>query len=187
MRVGIIGTAGRRDDGPRLTDRAFGCMLTEARRVLATLPRPHALQSGGAAWADHVAVTLFLYGAADDLFLHLPAPLRKLGGFDEAHPDGRIANHYHRAFSEAIQHDTLGDLADAVERGAVVTTSSGFLHRNLLVGRCDFLLAFTFGAGGVPKDGGTKHTWDKSSAPRKLHVPLASLLAPPAQGALPLY
>ena len=187
MRIAIIGTAGRRDDGPRLTDRTFSCMLLEARRVLAALPRPHALQSGGAAWADHVAVTLFLHGVVDGLTLHLPAPLRRLGGFDEAHLDGRIANHYHRAFSDALRHDTLGDLADAVERGAAVTTSSGFLHRNLLVGRCDFLLAFTFGPGAVPKDGGTKHAWDKSSAPRKFHVPLGPLLGRPAQGALPLY
>ena len=177
VKIGIIGTAGRRDDGGRLTDRVFGLMLNEARRVLANLPRPHLGVSGGAAWADHVAVTLFLYSELDHLTLHLPARLMQLGGFDDAHQDGRIANHYHRAFSAEIQHDTLGDLADAVARGAQATVSDGFLHRNLLVGRCDFLLAFTFGEGATPKDGGTRHTWDRSSAPRKLHVPLRELLA----------
>lgn len=177
VRIGIIGTAGRKDDGGRLTDRAFGLMLNEARRVLADLPRPHLGVSGGAAWADHVAVTLFLYGEIDHLTLHLPAPLRRLGGFDESHADGRIANHYHRAFSAEIRHDTLGDLADAFARGATATVSDGFHQRNLLVGRCDFLLAFTFGDGATPKDGGTRHAWDRSVAPRKVHVPLRDLLS----------
>ena len=54
-------------------------------------------------------------------------------------------------------------------------TYKGFHARNLIVADVDFLLAFTFGPGASPKDGGTAHTWRNSKAALKLHVPLVEL------------
>ena len=55
------------------------------------------------------------------------------------------------------------------------------------MGQVDIVRAYTWGEGAVPADGGTAHTWRQSSAPQKIHVPLASIhpavladpLAPP--------
>lgn len=51
----------------------------------------------------------------------------------------------------------------------------GFKQRNIPVGQCDKLIALTFGVGCVPKDGGTKHCWDNSTAQERIHIPIGSL------------
>ena len=70
--VGIIGTAGRKEDGVRLTEGDYRYLVEYIGKAV----KPNdVLISGGAAWADHVAVQLFLDGKAGGLVLHLPAEL----------------------------------------------------------------------------------------------------------------
>lgn len=189
--IAIVGSAGRGSDGDRLDAQVYGLIREAVRAEVRKLPRPWCLVSGAAAYADHVAVDFFIEDNADSLTLHLPAPfvvggLGESNHFDERADSGRTANHYHRLFSDKLQAagalpSSFDDLAHVMERGARVFVHDGFHARNLFVGRADVLIAATFGRGAVPKDGGTKHCWDNSPAPKKIHIPIESLIRPAPQ------
>jgi hypothetical protein len=191
-RIAIIGTAGRRDDAARLSRDTFMAMVRVARAHIDELranghfsasDEPVVAVSGGAAWADHVAVSLFLSGHVDMLELHLPCPFdmanRRFqddGTRDFRTNPGGTANYYHRQFSAKMGGNTLDGIRRAIDSGAIVKIGDGFHGRNKRVAQSQHMLAFTFGDGDVPKDGGTKHTWD--SAPdwcQRVHVSLSSL------------
>lgn len=120
------------------------------------------LVSGGAAWADHLAVTAFLDGSFDRLVLYGPCEWDDIAIRFEDRDDGRIANHYHSSFSRKIGHDTLKDINEAIARGAVYVPGKGFKERNSSVAAgVDGLLAFTFGSGSRVAEGGTADTCRK--------------------------
>jgi hypothetical protein len=194
--VAIIGTAGRKDDSARLKPDSFDIMYGAALLTLSEWG-VRAAVSGGAAWADHLAVRAYLDGNVDALHLHFPAPFA--GGKFQGGQDGEIANHYHRKFAQVRGVDGLAELQRAIDKGAEVTVGRGFYARNLAVGRdATHLLAFTFGPGETLssdcgrddagyrdavtaglKDGGTAHCWSKARGPDvKRHVDLGLLLAP---------
>lgn len=186
--VAIIGTAGRRDDGPKCTRALYVALLDEVQGTLAQVaPRPGELRlrSGGAAFADHIAVTLYLMGRADTLDLYLPAAWDTTrrqyvdtGVFDWRTNPGGTSNHYHRQFSARMgSGSSLAGIAEAIERGARVHVVPGFHNRNAPVGDVDYLIAATFGHGDAPKDGGTAHTWGISRARWKHHINLNALVA----------
>lgn len=181
--LAIIGTAGRGSDGKRLASDPKLYLDTMKRAALKVAERVGAttLVSGGAAWADHIAVILFLLDSDRlNLELELPAPLglstaesvyEDNGQRDARTNPGGTANHYHRLFRRAIQSfDPDGcpfiDLAlvrpsDHLPflRRAKITVTPGFLARNLVVAsKADHVLAMTFGDGRLLKDGGTAHT-----------------------------
>jgi hypothetical protein len=187
MHIGIIGTAGRRDDAPKMSMALYDAMRKRLDELLHCVPvAERDLQSGGAAWADHLAVDVFNDKQAASLTLHFPAPFLRdtsLSGPAFAPTDaGRTANHYHQEFTakflgnSTFPWNSLFDIDWALDEGAKHTVSDGSHARNFLVGQCDWRIAFTFGEGAVPKDGGTKHCWDHSLAPKKTHIPLGSLL-----------
>lgn len=202
--IAIIGTAGRRDDAARLDADVYRAMVAVARWTVGQHrgARPVRLVSGGAAWADHVAVSLFLEGEGegDALTLHLPAAFtgyRYAEGGGRFDP-GRTSNHYHQAFSDAIGRDSWAEIALAIERGAEAAVTPGFKRRNLKVADAvdgGLLLAFTFGSASKPasfsrgslgfddplsaglKDGGTAHTYGQArGALRKIHLPVQSVV-----------
>jgi hypothetical protein len=77
MRVSIIGTAGRKEDAAKMSALLFENMVRVAREQIALLEATDGIDlvSGGAAWADFVAVQLWLDGNCPDvrsLTLHLP-------------------------------------------------------------------------------------------------------------------
>lgn len=193
MLVGIIGTAGRKEDGARLSKALWDTMVSHSMLAIEQLvPESQEvhLVSGGAAVADHLAVRLYLDKVADSLTLHLPAPFShsRFQGSGSKLDAGRIANYYHDNFRFKTHVDSLRDIQRAIDAGAKTTVSQGFHARNILVGKVDLLLAYTFGThsslvkqqhpgwkqyqlAGL-KDGGTAHTWDNSPAPIKLHTNL---------------
>jgi hypothetical protein len=198
--LAIIGTAGRGTDAHKLSRQLYDAMY---RRTLDAMKEwgDRDLVSGGAAWADHLAVRAFLKGEAETLRLFLPARFaggRYLGPPADA---ARTANHYHDEFSRALGIDTLSEIEEAVRRGAVVSSHPGFKTRNLEVAAAaSHVLAFTFGAGREPavaveadeafgsafdaglKDGGTAHTWAQAwRADAKLHVDLGWLSVAPEE------
>ena len=178
MRYAIIGTAGRDKTKP-MTLKTWNWMLDTAWEII---PQGSHLVSGGAAWADHVAVQLFLEGYADLLTLHLPAPLTNTKQFAGGYgTSGGAANYYHGMFSNTIRQNTIeqihecGYMPNCV--GTVQPVANGFgamFTRNKLVvselnPELDHMLAFTFGTNGVA-EGGTKHTWDLFRSTNKHHV-----------------
>lgn len=200
MWISIVGSAGRREDGPAMSKRLYtNCFKHLRDELLKDIPiQDRKLISGGAAWMDHLAVSLYLSDLAASLTLCLPATFcitgeetwgnkhqlpcyDDTGEVDWRHNPGGTTNYYHKLFSKHMGSNTLEGIAAALAKGAEKRDHYQFLGgspfhaRNMDVGATDLLIAFTWGEGSVPKDGGTKHTWDHSNAERKIHVPLASM------------
>jgi hypothetical protein len=178
-KIAIIGTAGR-DRSMPMTKSLWEAMTADARNR--TSQGCH-LVSGGAAWADHLAVELFLTGHASDLTLHLPAPFengRFVGPYKGA---ASAANYYHRLFSEILNYDTLGDIAGIEHHPRVHSTfqpeaagyAAMFARNKLVAADATEMLAYTWGTGNKPADGGTLNTWNQCGSGRKTHIPLHSL------------
>lgn len=179
--VAIIGTAGR-DRRPEYTQTLWRRMLADAQNRF-TPDKKYRLVSGGAAWADHIAVELFL--DCPDVFelsLYLPAPLKSNGVFEgERASCGSVSNWYHELFTEKTGIDARKRILEAQIEGAFITQEpvapgmAAFFVRNAKVaasvGAC---LAYTWGEGMEPADGGTKHTWGLVNG-RRVHVPLSRL------------
>lgn len=188
--IAIIGTAGRDRAWASRMDRAlYFAMFADALHRIQTIAQglPIRLISGGAAWADHLAVNLFLKGYAAQLTLRLPAPFdpavpayRALA--DNQYDPGSVSNYYHRQFARAVEHDSLADIAEALARpGAESSTHDGFKARNRIVAQeAEWMLAYTWGAGDAPADGGTLHTWTSCRIPlvRRTHISLQTLSVP---------
>jgi hypothetical protein len=183
MRVAIIGTAGRKEDGAKLSKELYFKMCGRVHQILANLMQDEfedlTLVSGGAAWADHIAVSLYLAGYAGHLVLHLPADYDN-GKFVEegSRSPGSTANYYHKLFSKKMGRNTLPAIQKAADLGASIRVNvNGFKARNsdVAADAKDGVIALTFGEGDTPKDGGTFDTWNKSTAPFKVHIPIGEL------------
>lgn len=169
MTLAIIGTAGRGDDAKQLTAAHWRMMTCIAQSVACTLGVDE-LVSGGSAWADHLAVSLFLDGHVKRLTLHLPARFVKecplSPAFCPSVSDGRRLNDLHAAFSATAGIDSFAQIQRAIERGATVHVNpGGFKARNSdVAAAASSLLAFTFSGNALPADGGTADTWRKFEA-----------------------
>jgi hypothetical protein len=164
----IVGTAGRRDDAAKLSKKHFEAMCLIATGLIEQFgennyPITH-LVSGGAAWADHVAVRLFLDKKAPHLRLFLPCEWDngsyKDNGTDDFKTNpGRTANRLHKSFQSRTQINSLTEIQIAKSEGAeLIPCRGGFWGRNAMVAKSDFLLAITFGNKNEVKEGGTAHT-----------------------------
>jgi hypothetical protein len=179
MIVGIIGTAGRGDDYAKLSyDLYQNC----GKKILNLVKEfdVDGLVSGGAAWMDHLAVSIFLKSQIK-LKLHFPTnfefnPLgyvEKGGKLDS----GSVANYYHNRFSQILGRNSLQDIAKALIRNAEFEVTQGFKERNTKVAEdADILIAATFGEGEKLKSGGTLDTWNKFAklkpTNKKFHIDL---------------
>lgn len=178
MRVAIIGTAGR--DRNRIMTRAtWDWMVSSAMNCI---PAGSHVVSGGAAWADHVAVRLFMDGHASALTLHLPSHMNDSGFIGPYQSAGSAANYYHERFSRAIGENTIQQLLECITHDACTGSaqqpapgySAMFTRNKLVVNELDTehdgMVAFTFGQGNEPADGGTNHTWGLFRGHDKLHL-----------------
>jgi hypothetical protein len=188
MRVAIIGTAGAAPDADSMSKELYSAIYFDAyQRLLKWSSNPVTdidLVSGGAAWADHIAVSLWLDSKVRSLTLYLPAPFVE-GKFLETAADqdpGRRANRLHHKFSRKMGASTLAGIQRAIAIGASVWAitpeilmtqpelpSNPFLARNLFIGRCDAILAYTWSdRDNFPGENGTIHTWTQSDAPEEM-------------------
>jgi hypothetical protein len=178
-RIAVIGTAGR-DKSQPMGSPLWQAMTQDLRRRVTA---DDVLISGGAAWADHLAVHAFLAGWVKALELYLPAPLTA-GKFQGPHSSaGSAANYYHEKFKRETGVDGLAELEEAIGRGAAVSFEpaapgyAAMFNRNKKVAKeCTAAIAYTFGAGEQPADGGTLNTWKQIAGP-KVHVCLLDLQA----------
>lgn len=180
--IAITGTAGRDKTKP-MTLRLWLWMVAHAK---GSIPKNSHLISGGAAWADHLAVQLFLDGHVSRLTLHLPAPMTDKfhGPYKSA---ASAANYYHQTFSERIGVDTLNQIVLASEMpgctGSVQPEQAGyggmFARNGKVAADANAMLAYTFGLDKQPADGGggTLDTWNKCACDpaKKMHVTLPIL------------
>lgn len=140
--LAIIGTAGRQEDADRLKVRHWNEMCQAAIKVIEENGVTR-LVSGGAAWADHVAVRVAK---------HLGLPIRVWLPANER--DYGVAQWYHGKFSKKLGRDTWEEVLQCP-----CEAFGGFKDRNSKVAEeADLFLACTFGCGWVCKDGGTADT-----------------------------
>ena len=177
--IAVIGTAGRDKTRP-MTDKHWDFMC---ETIAAEVKPEDTLVSGGAAWADHVAIWAYGTGLVKNLILHLPAPFANGRFQGPSMGAGQTCNYYHRLFSEAMGFDSLDHISQAFMYEASVTITEeptgpgygAFAARNRKVAdTCTHMVAFTFADGDVPADGGTKMTWDMAADKLRIHVPLGA-------------
>jgi hypothetical protein len=167
MNCSIIGSAGRGIPTEFQSSGLYEKMYTHCSEKLKTLSSKPELVSGGAAWADHLAVSLAL---REDypLTLYFPCGFENGSFVDNGKQDwktnpGKTANYYHRLFSKAVGIDSLKELSEVISKPNVkVIVGKGFHDRNKYVASTTYLLAYFWSDGeeSEPVDGGTKHTWD---------------------------
>lgn len=180
MILGIIGTAGRKQAQNLMTPFYYNNMITVAKDIM----KKHnitTLVSGGAAFSDHVAVSLYLKGVANNLYLMLPEAYDiESRSFTKGHY-GNITNSLHHIFSEKCNVNSLADIATAIKNGAIIAGNDtpGFLKRNTWIAqKATHVLAFTSGMAlnekvseigitsqypdSIIKDNGTRDTWRKA-------------------------
>ncbi len=198
IKIAIIGTAGRKADGVKMSHDLFESVVHHAKHQIERIvvERNSSLEdiclvSGGSAWIDHVAVRLFLEAylglksAYGGLQLYLPCKIEVKGPrifFDYSSDCGRRLQQLHHLFAAKVSpcFNPMQDIVVAQSLGGVIDTSNrGFHARNNLVADVDIILAYTWGdCLDKPADGGTADTWGKSRAKIKLHFPLNSILHP---------
>lgn len=135
------------------------------------------LISGGAAYCDHIAVKLFIKHPTSKLTLHFPCKwdINNKEFFDTKIIDwktnpGGTANYYHKLFNKKCNLNSFDDIELAIKLGAkIIDSYNGFHKRNIIVGKCDYMIAFSFGKGNEPTDGGTSYTWSNSNCKNKKH------------------
>ena len=183
--LAIIGSAGRNTDAKRLTRKHFEAMCLVSAELMSQINDANykisTVVSGGAAYADHAAVRLFLDKKVPNLRLFIPAEwedgkFHDTGEKDSFRNPGGICNYYHKLFQQNTGINGLSDIQIAKAHGAELYFCRGGFHgRNAMVARSDFILACTFGDGHMVKEGGTADTirkyldrvrkgeiWDKS-------------------------
>lgn len=158
-KLAIIGTAGRKEDRKALTPAHYPRMVAAAGKLITHLnidPKYLYLVSGGAAWSDHVAVTLGLIGVVpiENITVYLPAELDTSGFTGTNEWEEKVAstaNYYHSLFHQITGVDGLTELCTIRDRGAkLIPIKNGFHARNTKVAQelveNGHLLAFTFGS-----------------------------------------
>lgn len=195
MRIAIIGTAGANNDHEQMSKSLYLEMFKEALMQVYHLgkdPEKYVdLVSGGSAWSDHVAVSLWLDERVRSLSLYFPVPFTG-GQFveigEEPDPGSRV-NQLHAVFSEKMGGQSLEGISKAIEKGATTwhmqensieyfedPPKNNFLARNFFIGQCDAIIAFSWGDNdNFPNDAGTIHIWKNSTARTKMHIPLHKL------------
>lgn len=176
MRIGVIGTCGR--DKTKESYMTKELYLKMALTLLSKIKNYDnvTLVSGGAAWSDHLAVTLYLGGYVKNLELHLPCTFEDEfydnGDRDWKTNPGYVSNMYHQKFSKKLGINSLLEIKTAIEKGAIVKVGKGFHDRNNGITNVDIMYAFTWGKD-FPEEGGTKYTWDRTSS-EKHHISLTN-------------
>ena len=153
--LAIIGTAGRGNDAARLDAATYRAMLAETCRTAEGWGMDSAV-SGMAPWADHLAVRAYLDGALSRLVLFAPAKWDGRTFVSDRkvrHNPGQRLNELHAGFSGRAGFDSLGEIRDAVLKGAEISVFPGFDRRNLEVAAAATrMLAFTYGSGEATSD-----------------------------------
>lgn len=180
--VAIVGSSGRNEEEKLFTDdKLYHKMVDKAQSVIVNefKLKKFALVSGGAAWSDHVAVSLFLMEGAPCLELNLHLPCKFENDQFENSREGIIANELHRVFSKKIGHHSLKEIQEARSKAACqLHTHSGFLASNTEIAQsADYLIAFSWSRVDAPTKGGTLDTWNKfgKGEKKRKHISLYSL------------
>jgi len=184
IKISIIGTAGRKHDISKLDKMIYSKMVSKVRDLVNEIIKINNLTqfelvSGGAAWTDHIAISLFKEFDNDKLTLYFPCQWdndRHCFQSNGYRDTGNIANYYHTLFSNKMGYNTLEEIHQIVHNNKVsIICYNGFHNRNTYVAQSDVIIALTFNNDNIPNDGGTLDTWKKSKASLKIHININEL------------
>jgi uncharacterized protein YeaO (DUF488 family) len=211
MSLAIIGTAGRKEDAPRMSRQLFEDVYELLPDLIRWANTTHVIL-GGAAWMDHLGLWALLteLEGVNSATFHLNSPIMESGLFvpyrfkengekvwvaDKKHCDA--ANFHHAQFSVAMwgKGNEMVSRLQIVEaimmnksrsRWVEVCSWNNFWDRNTHVAEAEYVAACTFNTGDVPKDGGTLDTWKKhmknfQDPSRRRHINLFDFLLPDQQ------
>lgn len=190
LKFGIIGPRGAKESTEFVNAHNYLAMVKMNGAIIDHYLREKdtdefCIVSGGAAFADHSAVSLWLQlrkeGFTPELHLHLPCPFdledkryKGVPGNKPSASTANTANYWHMKFSSALgskERRSLETLALVLEDPyCKVRTYDGFFDRNIYVGDVDVLFAHCIDDN--PPIGGTGHTWHHSQAKVKVHFPI---------------
>lgn len=184
-RLAIIGTSGRHNSELQvLTTKHMEFMMEKTyeyiETVMNTTPENIILVSGGSAWADHIAIQLYLTKKFAGLELYLPSEFDpKKKRFKNTH-EGRRLNFLHEQCQDKTGMPILNEITRVVSSAKASSNSRvkiiikrGFIQRNTLISKNnDHLVAFTFSSSDEPNGGGTADTWLKTKHTNKKHFTL---------------
>lgn len=181
IKLGIVGTSGLDPrDKKKLCAEHMNWMHETVRcyieHVLKEEPANIILVSGGSAWADHIAVQLYLTDEFAGLELYLPSKFDcKQKKYVNTH-EGRKLNMLHGECMDKTGNDVFMELMRAVSKKKTkVTIQRGFLPRNTLIAKnSEHLIAFTFNPDD-PTSGGTFDTWKKTKHNNKTNFDLSDV------------
>jgi len=146
------------------------------------------LVSGGAAWSDHIVVTLFNKYEFKSGTLYLPCKFIQLSNGRYQYEDtgehnwrvnpGKVSNYYHSKFKQATGIDSLNEIGQLSNNSnfKLDTSSFGFHNRNTDVAKSQYMIAFSMASGLEPNDGGTLDTWKKSTSIKKIHIAIPEII-----------
>ncbi len=217
MKIAIVGTAGRRGDremfSVALYKRTYEYIeLMILNRIGLLSPDKDTwdgsevtLNLGGAAYMDHVGVSLLKKGTFTKAELHLPSALdQETHRYVEdpsrgIYDPGKVSNRYHDQFATKLgakpPHTPLWSLCELALKFPT-HYYTGFHQRNIGNGKCDWIIAGCFspdpthplvshytkedpgwsdGQLAGLKDGGTSHCWVHSQAKLKTFINLHRL------------
>lgn len=194
--LGVIGTAFRGKDRAFLSKALWNSVVRDFYSRLAQYETPPVLVSGASAGCDFLAVQAYIDGLVPNVHLMGVGVLDRDGFqyrvFDRQQNTARfvayvkhikILNAAHRAFSEIVGIDSIRLTYQAVCNGVQYYPHKDFFERNneLAKGCKKDLLAYSFGVGQEPTDGGTLNTWrahrEQHPDSERIHVSLVEVLA----------
>lgn len=181
MNVAIIGTAGRKQN----PTPDWGYAESQVDKALDQLTAKYGeltLVSGGAAWADHLAVQQFLKRDCK-LRLFLPATFGT-EGFDKSKA-GSTAAYYHLKYWKETGVDSITELKQALASEKCeakcypgVSLASFFDRNTDVANLAEIVIAITYGSGKGVADGGTLDTVKKflkrGVRPHVTHIDLST-------------
>ena len=178
IKLAIIGTSGRNpQDGAKLLNFHMQWMaenvLCYIEHILKTTTDNIILVSGGSAWADHVAVQLYLEYNFGGLELYLPTNFDIIQKKYADTYEGLMLNILHMQCKEKIHVDVLNELAEAISKKTTkVIVKKGVFQKNSLISKnCDHLICFIFGQ--TISGGGSYDTWKKTKHQNKTLLDLS--------------
>ena len=170
IKIAVIGTSGR---NVKLTSKQYNRMYEQLTNYLSEYNSKIELISGGAAWADHLAVRAYLDNIVKKLSLYLPCKWDfDKEQYSEQTNSGKMSNIYHRQFSNEVKINSFDQIQQAMLNDAYIDdTNNGYFERNDKIANiCHEMIAFTISTTNFPSKGGTQYTWNKAIGKKKVHI-----------------
>jgi len=168
--IGICGSAARHNTHHKIDEKVLTKLIESIYNILHQYQNNCIVVSGGAAFVDHIAVSLFLQNKISNLYLALPAAFDFNKHCYIDHNDGKISNYYHNLYSKQLQliynvnnYNSLYELNQVLQHGnnngqnCTYSVCSNFKARNMIVARSNILIAASWGD---KPSGGTLYTYN---------------------------